>query len=88
MVDGVVLVVESGETDRSAAMRAVYHLTAAKARILGTILNKVNLHRDGYYSYYYYQYYYGNYYSDAEPTTGRSVRKMLMGGGRKRDEEA
>jgi capsular exopolysaccharide synthesis family protein len=87
MVDGVVLVVESGETDRGAALRAVHHLASAKARILGTILNKVNLHRDGYYSYYYYQYYYNSYYSDDLPGGKRSVRKMLTASGRKRDEE-
>jgi capsular exopolysaccharide synthesis family protein len=87
MVDGVVLVIESGETDRGAALRAVHHLGAAKARILGTILNKVNLHRDGYYSYYYYQYYYNSYYADEVVSRRRSVRKMLTASGRKRDEE-
>jgi capsular exopolysaccharide synthesis family protein len=87
MVDGVILVVECGETDRSAALRAVHHLAAAKARILGTILNKVNLNRDGYYSYYYYQYYYNSYYSDEMAGGRRSMRNMLTAPGRKRDEE-
>jgi capsular exopolysaccharide synthesis family protein len=87
LVDGVIVVIESGETDRPAAVRAVHHLAAAKARILGTILNKVNLHRDGYYSYYYYQYYYNSYYSDELSGGRRSVRKMLTASGRKRDEE-
>jgi capsular exopolysaccharide synthesis family protein len=53
-VDGVLMVVESGETNRNAAAQAVYHLAVGKANLLGAILNKVDLRREGYHAYYYY----------------------------------
>jgi Mrp family chromosome partitioning ATPase len=56
-VDGVVLVVECGVTDRSALARAHRALANAGARILGTVLNKTDLNHDGYYSSYYRAYY-------------------------------
>jgi capsular exopolysaccharide synthesis family protein len=53
-VDGVLMVVESGGTNRNAAAQAVYHLAVGKANMLGAILNKVDLRREGYHAYYYY----------------------------------
>lgn len=80
LVDGVLVVVEAGQTNRNVIARAVYHLIAAKARLLGVVLNKVNPRRDGYYSYYYYQYYYSGYADgltgdDSEP--GRAARALI-----------
>jgi capsular exopolysaccharide synthesis family protein len=60
MVEGVVLVVESGVTPRKLILRARKVLDSANARLLGVVLNKVRLHHDGYYSYYgQYRGYYG-----------------------------
>lgn len=74
LVDGVLLVIESGETNRNAAAQAVYHLAAAKANLLGAILNKVDLRREGYHSYYYHQQYYGGYYTEEALDTGEQPR--------------
>lgn len=53
-VDGVVLVVASGEAKIEAAQRAKQMLLNGKARILGTILNMVEEDSQDYYYYYYY----------------------------------
>jgi len=56
LVDGVVLVVESGVTARRALVRAHKILESAGGRILGTVLNKWDARDEGYYSGY------GSYY--------------------------
>jgi len=53
-VDGVVLVLDSGEVTREAAKQAKMLLEKVKAKILGAVLNKVDMEREGYYYYYYY----------------------------------
>jgi capsular exopolysaccharide synthesis family protein len=66
LVDGVVLVVESGVTARRGLTRAQKILESAGGRILGTVLNKWDARREGYYAYYgsYYPgYYRSSYYS-------------------------
>lgn len=76
LVDGVVLVVESGVTPRGAVVRAHKILESAGGRILGTVLNKLDLRRDGYYGSYYRSYYHSYYdghpvrpvSKDAQPT--------------------
>ena len=55
-MDGVILVVEAGSTEREAAIIAKQQLDKVNARILGVVLNKVH-QKSG--SYYYYYYYYG-----------------------------
>ncbi|HUZ47783.1 MAG TPA: polysaccharide biosynthesis tyrosine autokinase [Terriglobia bacterium] len=66
-VDGVVLVVESGVTPSGALLRAYKTLESAGARILGTVLNKMDLRYDGYYRSVY-KTYHRYYYRDQEPT--------------------
>lgn len=59
--DGLVLVVRAGLTPRDIAQRAKRHLRDVNARIIGAVLNDVDV-RGGdyaYYSYYYYGYGYG-----------------------------
>jgi capsular exopolysaccharide synthesis family protein len=70
MVDGVILVVSSGATTRGALSRAHRILENAGSRVLGMVLNKVDMRFDTYYGYYYGPYHYG-YYDDvsaASPT--------------------
>jgi capsular exopolysaccharide synthesis family protein len=61
LVDGVVLVAESGRTHRAGLMRTRAVLENAGARILGVVLNKLDLRREGYYGYGYGYYYYSHY---------------------------
>jgi succinoglycan biosynthesis transport protein ExoP len=54
-VDGVLLVIDAGQTRRGAAKRAVESLRQVGANLVGVVLNAVPTHRGGYY--YYYEYY-------------------------------
>jgi polysaccharide biosynthesis transport protein len=60
LVDGVLLVVRSGETPKEAFTRTREMLTAVKCHMLGVLLNAVDAHSvDYYHSYRYYPYAYG-----------------------------
>jgi capsular exopolysaccharide synthesis family protein len=58
MVDGVILVLKGGETPRQAALMTKRLLHEVHARIVGTLLNDVDIHSTDY-SYYARSYYYG-----------------------------
>ena len=64
-IDGAVLVVRAGETSREMLKKAVRLLSGVNVRILGALLNNLDVSRRGY-GQYYYQYYrhYGTYGSD------------------------
>jgi capsular exopolysaccharide synthesis family protein len=68
MVDGTVLVVESGVMARRGLVRAHKILRSAGGKLLGAVLNKWDARSEGYYAYYgsyyrgYYRAYYGSYY--------------------------
>lgn len=53
-VDGVVLVLSSGEVNRDYAIRAKEQLEKVGAKIIGTVLNKVEMKTKEHYYYYYY----------------------------------
>jgi capsular exopolysaccharide synthesis family protein len=61
-VEGVVLVLRHGRASRDAAQHAVRQLTSVHARVLGVVLNDVQVNGAGYHGYHgYYGYYgYGN----------------------------
>lgn len=56
IVDGVIDVIRSGRTNLDPILRAKQRLLEAKARIIGIILNNIDVKREDYY--YYYHYYY------------------------------
>ncbi len=59
-VDGTILVVQAGKTPRETLLRAKDILLQVNARILGVVINRVNLRGSGYDGYgYYYHHYYG-----------------------------
>jgi len=65
LVDGVLLVVRSGETPKEAFSRMRDLLVAVKCRLLGVVLNAVDSSApDYYYSYRYYPYAYGYGYGE------------------------
>jgi polysaccharide biosynthesis transport protein len=51
LVDGVVLIAESGRTHRAGLMRTRAILENAGARVLGVVLNKLDVRHEGYYGY-------------------------------------
>lgn len=65
MVDGVLLVAESGVTPPGALARAHRTLGIAGGKVLGVVVNKVDLRKGSYY-YGYYTKYYGAYYGSSE----------------------
>ena len=72
-VDGTILVVSSGQTDRDALARAHTLLDTVNSNLLGTLLNGVNV--EGMYGSYYY-YYYHHYYS--KPGKKKKRRSKLF----------
>ncbi len=59
-VDGVILVVLGGKTPRETLQRAKETLHQVNAKVLGVVINRVNIGRSEYgYYYYRYRYYYG-----------------------------
>ena len=73
-VDGVLIVVKSGQTHRGVLIRGIELLNNVNARILGALLNDVS--RENTYGSYQYYYYYHYYYYYGE------------GGGKKRKKES
>ena len=59
MVDGVIVIISSGDTPRPVVQNGVAQLNGVNARILGAVLNGIRTGRDGYYYNQYYSYYYG-----------------------------
>jgi capsular exopolysaccharide synthesis family protein len=73
LVDGVIMVVESDKTSRAALNRACRVMEHSGGRILGTVFNKVDTRRDGYYGYRYYHGYYtrsASYYHENHDDEG------------------
>jgi succinoglycan biosynthesis transport protein ExoP len=73
MCDGVLMVVRSGETPKNALVRVRDMLASIKCRLLGVLLNAVDVHApDYYYSYRYYPYDYGSKKQDSPDSTTRT----------------
>lgn len=75
--DGVLFVVRAGQTDRGAVVHAVEQLEYAKAKILGFVLNGVNMGSTSYggygkYKYRYKKYGYGYGYGYGQSASSRS----------------
>jgi capsular exopolysaccharide synthesis family protein len=64
MVDGSILVVQSGKSTRELIRRARQELAGVGAKIFGVVLNNVDVKREGYDDYYYYRHY--SSYGDAQ----------------------
>jgi capsular exopolysaccharide synthesis family protein len=56
MVDGTILVIQAGKSAQELVRRARRDLTVAGARLIGVVLNNVNVKREGYDDYDYYRY--------------------------------
>jgi succinoglycan biosynthesis transport protein ExoP len=65
LADGLVLVMAAESTSRPAVQRSVDSVTAVGGKVIGAVLNKVDLKRNSYYYSHYYGEYYRSYYSEA-----------------------
>lgn len=59
LVDGTVLMIRAGVTTREVTRNALNTLKLMNTKVLGTVLNAVDMGRESYYYYQYYYYYYG-----------------------------
>jgi succinoglycan biosynthesis transport protein ExoP len=76
LVDGVLLVVRSGETPKEAFTRTRDLLVGVKSHMLGVVLNAVDSSSpDYYYSYRYYPYSYGGYGREEDVRKSRKDRR-------------
>lgn len=76
LVDGVLMVVRSGETPKEAFTRTRDLLIGVKCHMLGVVLNAVDSSSpDYYYSYRYYPYSYGGYGREEDTRRSRRVRR-------------
>ncbi len=73
-IDGVILVIASGQTTIEAAKRARDVLQQVKANVLGVVLNKIKKNNTGSYYYYYYSSYEA-YYGEEDTTAKKRRRK-------------
>ena len=84
MVDGVVLVIRTERTKRDAVRRALGHIRSVRGRLLGAVLNDVDMRSGAYYGSYghYYYSYYGHERRSGSDAR-RAVRRLreLVGGG-------
>jgi capsular exopolysaccharide synthesis family protein len=71
MVEGVVLVLAAEVATKPSVMRAIDQVQGVNGKVIGVVLNKVNLERNSYYYSQYYGEYYRSYY--AEGTAGRAA---------------
>ncbi|MFC1641288.1 GumC family protein [Myxococcota bacterium] len=69
--DGVVFVARAAKTHRESARRSVRGLQSVGARVVGTVLNGLDLKRQGYSDYYYY-YYHRHYHYDEPQVESRA----------------
>jgi capsular exopolysaccharide synthesis family protein len=82
MVDGVVLVIRTQRTKRDAVRRAIGHIRSVRGRLLGAVLNDVDMRSGAYYGsygHYYYSYYGRERRRDARDarTAVRRLREMV-----------
>ncbi|HUQ82032.1 MAG TPA: polysaccharide biosynthesis tyrosine autokinase [Gemmatimonadaceae bacterium] len=68
MVDGVVLVIRTERTKRDAVRRALGHVRSVRGRLLGAVLNDVDMRSGAYYGSY--GHYYYSYYGDERRKNG------------------
>jgi succinoglycan biosynthesis transport protein ExoP len=75
LATGVIIVIRAGMTRRDLVQRTRNQLRSVSAKILGGVLNGVNIQKNKYY--YYYAYHYPHYYrQDPEMAAGMSSKKL------------
>lgn len=74
-VDGMLLVISAGSTNRDAILRAKSLLDNVDARVLGALLNNLEI-GNAYGSSYYYYY---HYYQGGHPKSGKGFKKVMSG---------
>lgn len=79
-VDGVLLIIKPGVTKLAACKQAVEQLRHVGAKILGVVLNEIEIKRSRYYYYHYRGYYYAYYDSYGESPSGNNHKSKVGNG--------
>ena len=79
-VDGVLLIIKPGVTKLAACKQAVEQLRHVGAKILGVVLNEIEIKRSRYYYYHYRGYYYAYYDSYGESPSGNNHKSKTGNG--------
>jgi capsular exopolysaccharide synthesis family protein len=82
LVDGTILVVRTASTAREAVRRALGQLRTVHGRVLGAVLNDVNVRGSAYYGGYGYYYTYGVENGDGKDARGGLVGRVRRLAGR------
>ena len=80
IVDGVLLVVQGGKTSRQVVKRARQMLHEIGAKVIGVVLNKIDLRSQEYY--YYHQDYKSYYYSESNENESATNKALSVAGKR------
>jgi Mrp family chromosome partitioning ATPase len=76
LVNGIILVAGAGVASRDGVVRAVEQLKEVNARIIGSVINNLNVEKERYYySRYYYYNYYGKYGYHSYGNNGNGRKK-------------
>jgi len=78
-IDGVLLVVKAGVTDRNALLSAAQELERANINLLGVIVNAFDFRKYSYYSYRYKYYYYYGYGKEGKKSYLDNLKRWLQG---------
>ncbi|HTG95295.1 MAG TPA: polysaccharide biosynthesis tyrosine autokinase [Pyrinomonadaceae bacterium] len=78
IVDGVLLVVQGGKTSRQVVKRTRQMLQEIGAKVIGVVLNKIDLRSQDYY--YYHQDYKNYYYGESNGNESSSSKALAAGG--------
>jgi capsular exopolysaccharide synthesis family protein len=82
LVEGIILVVGAGASSKNGVARAVELLKEVNARVVGAVLNNLNVEKERYYYSRYYYYNYGKYgyaYGDnGDGKKGKKKRKKVI----------
>jgi non-specific protein-tyrosine kinase len=79
-VDGVLLIIKPGVTKLAACKQAIEQLRHVGAKILGVVLNEIEIKRSRYYYYHYRGYYYAYYDSYGESPSGNNHKSKIGNG--------
>jgi capsular exopolysaccharide synthesis family protein len=70
-LDGIIFIINAEKTEKNALKQGLEAIPNEK--VLGLVLNNINIERDGYYYRYYYQYYYS--YEDQDQDVRKKGKK-------------
>jgi Mrp family chromosome partitioning ATPase len=76
VVEGVVLVLAAEATPKPSVVRAIDQIQRVGGKVIGVVLNRVNLERNSYYYSQYYGEYYRGYYAEGAHTNADQRRKV------------